>query len=199
VAAAGTDSTIVLRIAARLAGLGAEPTDEAPAVLAEAIRADAARFAEVAHRYGIRRPADPRRGSLPPGRRRGRLRTRFRADRHRAPRPELRDREHWWRGFPHQHAGRAARPAAGHTQLIANDTLVAVDAVPAPGIAPMLPALAPVLLGVSAPQVVVTHPRSGIADAAAYAAHLCAAGRPPIEVIRRVRAHRDEASWLTPR
>jgi tripartite-type tricarboxylate transporter receptor subunit TctC len=68
-------------------------------------------------------------------------------------------------------------PADGHTILITNDTLVAVDAVPTPGAAPMLPALAPVLLGVSAPQVVVTHPRSGIADAAAYAARL-RAGRP---------------------
>lgn len=62
--------------------------------------------------------------------------------------------------------------ADGHTLLITNDTLVAVDAVPTPGTAPMLPGLQPILLGVSAPQVVVTHARSGIPDAAAYAARL---------------------------
>jgi tripartite-type tricarboxylate transporter receptor subunit TctC len=73
----------------------------------------------------------------------------------------------------------AIRAAAdGQTILITNDTLVAIEAVPPPGAAPLLPGLAPVLLGASAPQVLVTHPRSGIADAAGYAARL-RAGRAP--------------------
>ncbi|WP_237213349.1 Bug family tripartite tricarboxylate transporter substrate binding protein [Falsiroseomonas oryziterrae] len=67
VAPPGTDSAIAARINAanraglrrpdiadRLAGLGVEPTEEAPEVLGEAIRADAARFAEVVRRFGIR-------------------------------------------------------------------------------------------------------------------------------------------------
>jgi tripartite-type tricarboxylate transporter receptor subunit TctC len=41
-------------IAERLAGLGVEPTDEAPGALAAAIRNDAVRFAEVVRRYGVR-------------------------------------------------------------------------------------------------------------------------------------------------
>jgi tripartite-type tricarboxylate transporter receptor subunit TctC len=41
-------------IAERLAALGVEPTDEGPEELGAAIRADAARFAEVVRRYGIR-------------------------------------------------------------------------------------------------------------------------------------------------
>ncbi|WP_270935571.1 tripartite tricarboxylate transporter substrate-binding protein [Falsiroseomonas oryzae] len=63
-------------------------------------------------------------------------------------------------------------PADGQTLLITNDTLVAIEAVPPPGATPLLPGLAPVLLGAAAPQVLVTHPRSGIADAAAYATRL---------------------------
>lgn len=67
VAPAGTDPAIVARLnaasrdavrrpelAARLAALGVEPTDEAPEVLAAAIRDDAARYAEVVRRFGIR-------------------------------------------------------------------------------------------------------------------------------------------------
>ncbi|MGG5820276.1 Bug family tripartite tricarboxylate transporter substrate binding protein [Falsiroseomonas sp. HW251] len=63
-------------------------------------------------------------------------------------------------------------PADGHTILITNDTLAAVEALPVTGSGPLLPGLAPILLGASAPQVLVTHPRSGIATAADYAARL---------------------------
>ncbi|MDB5415685.1 MAG: Tripartite-type tricarboxylate transporter, receptor component TctC [Rubritepida sp.] len=67
--------------------------------------------------------------------------------------------------------------ADGNTLLITNDTLAAVEALPVPGSGPFLPGLAPILLGVSAPHTVVTHPRSGITDAAGYAARL-RSGRP---------------------
>ncbi|NGM24005.1 twin-arginine translocation pathway signal protein [Roseomonas stagni] len=65
----------------------------------------------------------------------------------------------------------------GHTLLITNDTLAAIEALPVAGSGPFIAGLAPVLLAASAPQALVTHPRSGIADAAAYAARL-RAGRP---------------------
>ncbi len=65
-APAGTDPAILARlnaasraavkrpdIAERLAGLGVEPTDEAPEVLQAAIREDAARYAEIIRRFGI--------------------------------------------------------------------------------------------------------------------------------------------------
>ncbi|WP_203076521.1 Bug family tripartite tricarboxylate transporter substrate binding protein [Falsiroseomonas ponticola] len=67
VAPAGTDPAIVARlnaasraaakradVAERFAGLGVEPTDEGPEVLAAAIRDDAARYAEVVRRFNIR-------------------------------------------------------------------------------------------------------------------------------------------------
>jgi tripartite-type tricarboxylate transporter receptor subunit TctC len=67
VAPAGTDPAIIARInaasrdaakrpdlAERFAGLGVEATDEAPEVLAAAIRDDAARYAEVVRRFNIR-------------------------------------------------------------------------------------------------------------------------------------------------
>ncbi len=66
-----------------------------------------------------------------------------------------------------------ARAAAdGHTLLVTNDTLAAIEALPLPNAGPALAGLAPVLLGATAPLVLVTHPRSGIANGAAYAARL---------------------------
>jgi tripartite-type tricarboxylate transporter receptor subunit TctC len=62
--------------------------------------------------------------------------------------------------------------ADGQTILITNDTLAAIEALPVAGAGPFLPGLAPVLLGASAPQLLLTHPRSGIASAADYAARL---------------------------
>lgn len=62
--------------------------------------------------------------------------------------------------------------ADGHTLLVTNDTLVATEALPPRGAAPLLPGLAPVTLAIDAPNLLVTHPRSGIADIAAYAARL---------------------------
>lgn len=69
-------------------------------------------------------------------------------------------------------------PADGHTLLVTNDTLAAVEALPAPGTGPLVAGLAPVLLGVSAPHAVVVSPRAGIPDAAAYRDRL-RSGRPP--------------------
>ena len=65
-----------------------------------------------------------------------------------------------------------ARSAAdGHTLLLANDTYAATEAVPAPGAGGgFRRALAPVAQGVAAPNALVTHPRSGLQDAAAFAA-----------------------------
>ena len=60
----------------------------------------------------------------------------------------------------------------GHTLLVTNDTLAAIEALPVAGAGPFLAGLAPVLLGVASPQLLVTHPRSGIIDAAGYAARL---------------------------
>ncbi len=60
----------------------------------------------------------------------------------------------------------------GQTILITNDTLAAVEALPVVGAGPFLPGLAPVLLGASAAQLLITHPRSGLATAADYAARL---------------------------
>ena len=67
VAPAGLDPAIVARlnaasraavqrpeVAERLAGLGVEPTDEAPEVLQAALRDDATRYAEVVRRFAIR-------------------------------------------------------------------------------------------------------------------------------------------------
>ncbi len=60
----------------------------------------------------------------------------------------------------------------GHTLLITNDTLVATEALPPRGAAPLLPGLAPVTLAIDAPNLLVTHPRSGIPDIQTYAARL---------------------------
>ncbi|MBY0338454.1 MAG: tripartite tricarboxylate transporter substrate binding protein [Acetobacteraceae bacterium] len=65
----------------------------------------------------------------------------------------------------------------GQTILVTNDTLAAVEALPVAGSGPFLPGLAPVLLGASAPQLLVTHPRSGLRSAEDYAARL-RANRP---------------------
>ncbi len=67
VAPPGTDPAIAARInaanragqrrpeiAERLASLGVEPTEEGPEALAEAIRADALRYAELVRRFGVR-------------------------------------------------------------------------------------------------------------------------------------------------
>ncbi|WP_424813002.1 Bug family tripartite tricarboxylate transporter substrate binding protein [Roseococcus sp. YIM B11640] len=69
-------------------------------------------------------------------------------------------------------------PADGHTILITNDTLAAVEALPIPGTGSLVAGLAPVLLGVSAPHALVVNPRAGIPDASTYAARL-RSGRPP--------------------
>ncbi len=63
-------------------------------------------------------------------------------------------------------------PADGYTLLLTNDTLAAVEALPPPGSAPLLPGLDPVTLGIEAPNLLVTHPRSGIPDIATYAQRL---------------------------
>lgn len=63
-------------------------------------------------------------------------------------------------------------PADGLTILITNDTLAAIEALPVAGATPLLPGLAPVLLGASAAQLLLTHPRSGLATGADYAARL---------------------------
>lgn len=57
----------------------------------------------------------------------------------------------------------AARAAAdGYTLLLANDTLAATEALPVQGAASFRAALTPVVLAITAPQGVFTHPRSGI-------------------------------------
>ncbi|WP_164867809.1 Bug family tripartite tricarboxylate transporter substrate binding protein [Rhodovarius crocodyli] len=60
----------------------------------------------------------------------------------------------------------------GLTILITNDTLAAVDALPVAGTPALVPGLAPVLLGATAPQMLITHPRSGIRSAADYTARI---------------------------
>ena len=60
----------------------------------------------------------------------------------------------------------------GYTLLITNDTLVATEALPPRGATPLLPGLAPVTLAIDAPNLLVTHPRSGIPDIQTYAARL---------------------------
>lgn len=68
----------------------------------------------------------------------------------------------------------------GQTLLVTNDTLAAIEALPLPGAGSCLAGLVPVVLGATAPMVLVTHPRSGLADAAAYAARL--RGRQTVNV-----------------
>lgn len=68
----------------------------------------------------------------------------------------------------------------GQTILITNDTLAAIEALPIAGAGPFLPGLAPVLLGASAPQLLITHPRSGLASAADFTARL--KGARPVHV-----------------
>jgi len=76
--------------------------------------------------------------------------------------------------------GAVARAAGdGATLLITNDTLAAVEALPLPGGAPVLPQLAPVLLAAGSPHVIVTHPRSGIRSIAEYVARLRDPARRP--------------------
>jgi tripartite-type tricarboxylate transporter receptor subunit TctC len=60
----------------------------------------------------------------------------------------------------------------GHTLLVTNDTLAAVEALPPRGATPLLPGLVPITLAIDAPNLLVTHPRSGIADIESYAARL---------------------------
>lgn len=62
--------------------------------------------------------------------------------------------------------------ADGHTLLITNDTLPAVEALPLPGSTPLIPGLAPVTLTIDAPNLLVTHPRSGIAQMHQFAERL---------------------------
>ncbi|WP_338664947.1 tripartite tricarboxylate transporter substrate-binding protein [Pararoseomonas sp. SCSIO 73927] len=76
--------------------------------------------------------------------------------------------------------GTVARAAGdGATLLVTNDTLAAVEALPAPGAAPVLPQLAPVLLAASSPHVIVTHPRSGFRTVTDYAARVRDPARRP--------------------
>jgi tripartite-type tricarboxylate transporter receptor subunit TctC len=76
--------------------------------------------------------------------------------------------------------GAVARAAGdGGTLLITNDTLAAVEALPLPGSSPVLPQLAPVLLGAGSPHVIVTHPRSGIRSIAEYAERVRSPSRRP--------------------
>lgn len=63
-------------------------------------------------------------------------------------------------------------PADGHTLLVTNDMLAAIEALPPPGSAPLLPGLLPVTLGIDAPNLLVTHPRAGLPDIATFAERL---------------------------
>lgn len=63
-------------------------------------------------------------------------------------------------------------PADGHTLLVTNDTLAAIEALPLPGNAPLLPGLAPITLAIDAPNLLVSHPRSGIAQMRQFAERL---------------------------
>jgi len=57
----------------------------------------------------------------------------------------------------------------GHTLLLTNDTLVAVDAVnPASSGPALLPSLRPVTLAIASCNLIVTHPKSGITDVSGY-------------------------------
>lgn len=63
----------------------------------------------------------------------------------------------------------ASAASEGHTLLLTNDTLVAVDAVTrVAGQAALLPTLKPVTLAISSCNLFVTHPRSGVTDPASY-------------------------------
>lgn len=64
----------------------------------------------------------------------------------------------------------ARATADGHTLLLANDTYAATEAVPAPGTQPFATALVAVAQGIAAPNALITHPRSGLADISAFAA-----------------------------
>ena len=76
--------------------------------------------------------------------------------------------------------GAVARAAGdGGTLLVTNDTLAAVEALPVPGGAPVLPLLAPVLLAAGSPHVLVTHPRSGLRTIEDYVARLRNPARRP--------------------
>ncbi|MBS7813652.1 Bug family tripartite tricarboxylate transporter substrate binding protein [Roseococcus pinisoli] len=86
--------------------------------------------------------------------------------------------------------------ADGHTLLITNDTLAAVEALPVPGTGPFVPRLAPVLLGATASHVVVAHPRAGLPDAAAYAQRLRARQRVTMGVPGLGTAHHFASELL---
>lgn len=64
----------------------------------------------------------------------------------------------------------ARAPADGYNFVLVNDTLAATEALPIPGAAPLLPALAPVTFAISGPQGLFTHPRSGLASARDFVA-----------------------------
>ncbi|UFN48725.1 tripartite tricarboxylate transporter substrate binding protein [Roseomonas sp. OT10] len=57
----------------------------------------------------------------------------------------------------------------GQTLLVTNDSLAATEALPPPGAEPLLPGLRPVTLAIAAPNILLTHPDSGLPDIAAYA------------------------------
>lgn len=58
----------------------------------------------------------------------------------------------------------------GHNFLLANDTFAATEALPVAGTPPLRGAFDPVALGISAPQGVFTHPRSGLKTIRDFAA-----------------------------
>lgn len=64
----------------------------------------------------------------------------------------------------------ARAPADGLTLLLANDTFAATEAMPVPGQPGFRAALLPVGQAVEAPNALVTHPGSGIADIAGFVA-----------------------------
>jgi tripartite-type tricarboxylate transporter receptor subunit TctC len=64
-----------------------------------------------------------------------------------------------------------ARAAAdGQTLLLANDTFAATEALPVAGAQSFRAALTPVVQAVEAPNILATHPRSGLGDMAGFAA-----------------------------
>ncbi len=67
-----------------------------------------------------------------------------------------------------QTASRAAPD--GYTLLLANDTFAATEALPIAGATPLKSAFEPLALGISAPQGVFTHPKSGLRSIEDFAA-----------------------------
>lgn len=64
----------------------------------------------------------------------------------------------------------ARAPADGLTLLLANDTFAATEALPIAGVSAFREALVPVGQAVDAPQALLTHPGSGLADVAGFVA-----------------------------